>query len=337
MRLDKENTPTRWGIIAPGRIAHRFAQAFESITDGTLCAVASRNPQRTNEFANQYNIPKRYHSYQDLLTDDSIDAVYIANPHRYHCDIASKAIQAGKSVLCEKPLTVNRAQSEYLFELASKHQVFIMEALWSRFLPIWQQVKRWVDDGEIGELRGIQSTFGFKAERNVEDRLFNLELAGGALLDTGVYNIALTDFVIGCSPTKIESDVLVGDTGVDEECSVTLHYENALGASIQSSFTCGFLRNLDNTFEIVGSEGNIVVAHNFWEAEQATLQKASDSQQNVHIPYRTNGFEYQIDEVHQCLRNNRLSSQNVSPKVTLRNMAVMDEILNQAGVEYPFL
>lgn len=330
----RDRLTVRWGIIAPGRIAHRFAAAFEIIDSGILQGVASRNRERLAEFANTYSIPTRYDDYQSLLDDQEIDAVYIATPHSFHYDIAKQAILAGKAVLCEKPLTVNAAQSADLFQLAEQHNVFLMEAMWSRFLPAWQQVQRWLTDGNIGEVQTMHSTFGFdfKAHTDEKDRLFNLELAGGSLLDTGVYNIALTGYIMDSSPDKIEAKVIKGATGVDEECQVTLSY-----GETTSHFTCSLLRKLPNQFEIVGSKGRIIVSDNFWEAQLATLIPHGSEEVSCSQPFAKNGFEYQIEEVHQCLSGNRITSANVSPDVTLRTMRVMDHILEKAGITFPFL
>ncbi|WP_264875985.1 Gfo/Idh/MocA family protein [Vibrio agarivorans] len=322
----------RWGIIGPGRIAHRFAGAFSAIDDGELYAVASRNKERLAAFADQFGIPHRYTDYESILADPNVDAIYIATPHRFHFELAKQALESGKAVLCEKPLTVNGAQSQALFEIAKQNDAFLMEALWSRFLPAWQQIKQWLNDGVIGEVVSMHSSFGFKAERNVDDRLFNLELAGGALLDTGVYNIAMSDFVMGQAPDTIQSDVLVGATGVDERCTVTLSF-----GDVRSEFTCSFLEALPNEFRVVGSDGQVIAKSNFWELDSVQLTKKDGSEQCFSFPHLSNGFEYQVMEVHRCLHAGKRASDNVSPEFTIRNMAVMDAILAQAGVRYPFL
>ncbi|USD67946.1 Gfo/Idh/MocA family oxidoreductase [Vibrio sp. SCSIO 43136] len=321
----------RWGIIAPGRIANRFAQGFADIGDGYLQGVASRDKRRAEEFANQYQIPTVFEDYQTLIESPEIDAIYIASPHRYHFDTVKACLNHKKAVLCEKPLTVTAKQSEALFSLANEQQTFLMEALWTRFLPIWQQVKAWVSDGEIGELVTLNSSFGFKPPKDETDRLFSLDLAGGAMLDTGVYCIALSQFIIEKEPVNVHSSVVVGDTGVDEKCSVLLDY-----GQITSQFTCTFLAELENRFEIHGTEGKIVVDGCFWDASKATLSKINQTPITKHLPQRASGFEYQVDEVHQCLIEGQTTSDNMSPTATINTMKVMDTILENAGVRYPF-
>jgi len=188
---------TRWGIIGPGRIAHTFAKAAAVVDGAVLHAVASRDADRSRQFAGQYQIPRVYDSYEALAADPEVDAVYIATPHRYHREQALLCLEAGKAVLCEKPLTVNAAETRALIDLAHKKQVFLMEALWSRYLPIYSHVRDWLDSGLIGDVELIQSTLGFAMTRDPNDRLLKHELAGGALLDLGVYNIAMSQWVQG--------------------------------------------------------------------------------------------------------------------------------------------
>ncbi|MDV7103306.1 Gfo/Idh/MocA family oxidoreductase [Vibrio sp. TH_r3] len=321
-----------WGIIAPGRIAHRFAQGFSAIEDGKLFAVASRNTERAQSFAQQYDIDYVMDSYEELIQHPDIDVIYIANPHRYHHETVKQCLMAGKAVLCEKPLTVTAQQSIELFELARTQEVFLMEAVWSRFLPCWVQVKQWLNEDLIGDIRLLQSNFGFQPKKDSTDRLFDLNLAGGALLDTGIYNIALSEFVLGRQPSNVQSAVLIGETGVDERCSVTMDY-----GEVTSQFTCTFLSCLDNEFHIVGEKGTIIVAGNFWDAKKATLKTNVGEVLVCDKPHRASGFEYQVEEVHRCLKNKQLFSTNMTPEITIANMQIMDKILHEAGIVFPFV
>ncbi len=205
-----------WGVIGPGRIAHNFGKALPALPHSCLAAVASRSPERALAFADLYQGDTTFIDYDDLLADTLVDAVYIATPDIFHFDLINQCNLAGKPVLCEKPLTVTAAQAAELHTLAHDHQVFLMEALWSKFLPAWQQVRRWLDEERIGKLQFIQSSFGFPVERNPEDRLLNLDLAGGVQLDMGTYNVAMSQFVMGRDPVRVICDGLVGETGVDE-------------------------------------------------------------------------------------------------------------------------
>lgn len=322
---------TRWGVIAPGRIAHRFAQGFSDRSDGSITAVASRDKNRAHQFAEQFAIPKIYDNYQSLIEDDQIDAIYISSPHRFHFETAKQGLKAGKAVLCEKPLTVTAPQATQLATIAKQNNCFLMEALWSRFLPTWQNVKQWVDCGEIGNIQLLYSTFGFNVEKNEQDRLFNLELAGGSLLDTGIYCLSMSQFILNREPQSVHSAVQVGTTGVDERCSVLLDY-----GDITSQFTCTFLTPLDNQFIIIGEKGKITVDANFWDATRATLAYQDGSEKVINIPHRASGFEYQVDEVHACLAQDQTESTIMSTQQTIATMQIMDQILENAGVYYPF-
>jgi predicted dehydrogenase len=326
-----EDGPLRWGILAPGNIANRFAQAFEVVEHGVLFGVASRELSRAEEFAKQYNIPNTYDSYQALIDSDDIDVVYIASPHRFHFQLIKSCLLAGKPVLCEKPLCVTAKEAAELIELSKKTKTFLMEALWTRCLPVWHEVKKWIDDGRIGDVVTMQSSFGFVFPDDPNNRLYNLNLAGGALLDTGIYNIAMSDFVMQKAPLAVHSAVEKSVTDVDKRTTGLLDYGSAT-----SSFTCTLVSELSNSFAIYGTQGSIVVDANFWEGQGAQLNPLGGDSLVSDLPYRKNGFEYQIDEVHKCLQTGKLESPNVSHEFTLRTAKIMDKILTDGGVDYPF-
>ena len=259
--------PFRWGVLAPGRIAQRFAQALETVKGARLHAVASRSPERGQAFAQRYRASVHYDSYEALAHDPEVDAVYIASPHRFHHGQARLCLEAGKPVLVEKPFTVNASQAADLIALARGKGLFLMEALWSRFLPVYRRVREWLDDGAIGTIHLISSTFCFQAEPDLSDRKFNHELAGGALLDLGVYNITLSQWVTGENPSAIGALARIGATGVDELTAVTLAYPQ----NVVSQFTCGFLFDAANDFLIYGTKGHIRVQAKFWESTRAIL------------------------------------------------------------------
>lgn len=322
----------KWGIIAPGRIARNFAQGIEAIDNATLYAVASSDISRAKAFAETFgDAEKLYDNYDELIADPEVDAIYIANPHRYHYDCVERCLKAGKPVLCEKPLTVTAAETERLLTLAKTESVFLMEALWSRFLPVWQQVKKWLDDELIGEVKVISSTFGFNIPRNAEDRLLNLNSAGGVLLDMGIYNVAMSQFVMGRDPCKVLADGIVGETGVDERSSALLNYGGPV-----SMFTSNFQAQTANDMTISGTKGSIIVDSEFWAARSATLTIHDGEVTTIEEPFRASGFEYQIEEAMRCIRAGKLQSDIIPWKDTLGNMRTMDEMLTQIGVNYPF-
>jgi predicted dehydrogenase len=321
----------RWGIIAPGRIAHQFAQSLSVVPDGELVAVASRSLSRGAEFARRYNALKTYQDYQDLLHDPAVDGVYIASPHRFHFEQAMMALEARKPVLCEKPLTVNHAEAAALTHKASESSVFLMEGLWSRFLPFYQDIQRRIQHGEIGELRFINSAFCITVSRDVNERWLNPELAGGALLDMGVYNVAVSQFLMGTDPMDVQASGLIGSSGVDEAVSVILNY----GDGIISSFHASLNLNARNAMRVWGTKGSIEIHPNFWSATRADV-RVGDQVERIEAPFLANGFEYQIMEAQRCIQAGKLEPEAMPHAATLANMRVLDQVRQRIGLKYPF-
>ncbi|MBZ0289460.1 MAG: Gfo/Idh/MocA family oxidoreductase, partial [Anaerolineae bacterium] len=202
----------RWGIIATGRIAGLFAQGLSVIPDAELVAVGSRTQEAADAFADQYNIPRRHASYEALAEDDAVDAIYVATPHPFHKDNTLLGLKNGKAVLTEKPFAINAAQAGEMINYAREKRVFLMEAMWSRFIPAMVRARQLVQQGAIGEPRMITVDFGFRAGWNPQSRVLNPELAGGALLDVGVYCISLASSIFGSQPAHIASMGHLGET-----------------------------------------------------------------------------------------------------------------------------
>jgi predicted dehydrogenase len=321
----------KWGILGPGRIAHQFAYGLKVIDDATLYAVASSNLERAETFANEYGGAKTYNSYEALINDPQVDGIYISTPHRFHFDNILQCLKGGKPVLCEKPLTVNAAETRQLINTARENKVFLMEALWTRYLPIYSVVRQWLDDGAIGEISLMVGTFGFNAPKDKEDRWQNPELAGGTLLDMGVYPIAVSQWVMKAQPKSFVSMAHLGNTGVDELTTVLLKYEN----DVISQFHSSFLSNNVNDFLIYGSKGYIRIHPAFWGATKASLV-ANDQELIISKPLRAGGFEYQTEEAMRCVRAGLLESPGMSHADTLANMELMDSIRAEIGLKYPF-
>jgi predicted dehydrogenase len=320
-----------WGILGPGRIAHQFADGLKVIDDACLYAVASTNLERAKEFANEYGGAKTYNSHEALVNDPEVDGVYIATPHRFHFEKILLCLNAGKPVLCEKPLTVNAAETRQVIKTARENKVFLMEALWTRFLPIYSVVRQWLDDNAIGDISLMSGTFGFNAPKDKDDRWQNPELAGGTLLDMGIYPIAISQWVMKSQPKSFVSMTHLGKTGVDELTTVLLKYENDVISQIHSSF----LGNHVNDFLIYGSKGHIRIHPNFWGSTQATLI-ANNQELTVSRPLRAGGFEYEAEEAMRCIRAGLLESPGMSHADILANMELMDSIRAEIGLKYPF-
>jgi predicted dehydrogenase len=260
-----------------------------------------------------------------------VDGVYIATPHRFHFENVMLCLNAGKPVLCEKPLTVNAAETKKLIETSNKKKVFLMEALWSRYLPIYPVIRKWLDERAIGNISLLVGSFGFNAPKEADDRWQNPELAGGTLLDMGIYPIAISQWVMQKQPKSFKAMAHIGRTGVDELTTVLFKYEN----DVVSQFHSSFLSNNVNDFLIYGSKGYIRIHPAFWATTKATL--ATDGQElTVEKPLRAGGFEYQTEEAMRCIRAGLLESPGMTHADTLANMELMDSIRAEIGLRYPF-
>ena len=311
-----------WGILGPGRIAHTFAQAMQVVDSGEITLVHSSDHDRAMGFAEQFNISNSTNDLDDFLASPNVDAVYIAYPHAMHFDAVVKCLNAGKHVLCEKPLTISLQQAEQVISLAKKHNLFLMEALWSRFLPIWDKARTLVNEKLIGDLVAFSSTFGFKANFDLTDRLFNPALAGGAIWDLGVYPIAMSNFLISGEPETVSAKVTRGDTGVDEHVAAVLNY-----GEVNSEFIVSLRQALENQFIIHGTKGKVVIDEPFWGAEKLTYV-VGEHQEHFIARHEQNGFEYQIRSVNESILQSEVENNHMTWRDTVVVQRVMDHILS---------
>ena len=255
----------RWGIIGPGSIAHNFADALKQSYSGELLAIASRTSSRLEEFGNKYNINQefRFNDYDQLLDDENIDAVYISTPHVFHADLSIKAAGKGKHILCEKPGALNFKQTSEVIEKVREAGVFYKEGFMYRCHPQIPALINLIKNKSIGNVNLISSSFGFDMQKVIPDhRLFNKSLAGGSILDVGLYPVSFSRMVAGVAlgkkfinPTSISAEGKIGDTGVDELASAKLFFENNITADISTSI----MQNMDNNAVIEGENGKIIV------------------------------------------------------------------------------
>lgn len=321
----------KWGIVGAGRISSSFATAVNSLGNAQIAAVASRNLDRAKDFANRYSINKAYGSYDELVMDPEIDVVYIGTPHTEHKENAALCIKHGKSVLCEKPFTLNYKDSSYLVNLAKEHGVFLMEAMWTKFLPVTNVVKGWLKENRIGDVRFLHISFGFQNEFDLTSRLFDPNVAGGALLDVGIYPITYVIHLMGKLPNQISSTAYLGKSGVDEMNVISMRYQEGVIADLSSAVTV----NSGKDAVIIGNKGRIVVP-NFWMAESAQLYDENGNLiDSCSIPHRMNGYEYEAEEVNQCIRDGKLESNVVPLQDTLDIMKIMDDLRAEWGLIYP--
>lgn len=319
----------RWGIIGPGSIAHKFATGLRALDDAQIVAVGSRSQDRADAFADTYDVPNRHASYEALAEDPEVDAVYVATPHPFHKENSILCLKAGKPVLCEKPFTINQYEAREVIEVARSEGVFLMEAMWTRFLPITKQVKAWVTDGAIGEVRMLYADFGFRARLNPKGRLFDLALGGGGLLDIGIYPISYASIIFGTQPATISSQAHIGETGVDEQAAMVFSYDQGQLALI----SCGVRIKTPHEAKILGTDGMITVPQ-FWNGRTAILS-AGGKEEVITLECTGNGYECEAAEVAHCVREGKLESDLMPHDDTLANMQTLDAIREQWGLKYP--
>jgi predicted dehydrogenase len=321
--------PVRWGILGTGNIAKQFARGLAAVPDAALAAVGSRSQAAADAFGTEFKVPRRHASYEALARDPEVDVVYVSTPHPLHRDNSVLCLQAGKAVLCEKPFTINAGEAEEVVAIARAKKRFLMEAMWTRFQPTIVRVKQWLADGAIGEPRIVQADFGFRAGIDPKSRLFDPALGGGALLDVGVYTVAMASLVFGPKPARIDAQAHLGATGIDEQTAMVLGYANG-GLAVLS---CAVRANTPQETRIIGTEGAIHIP-SFWRATKATLTRGSATE-TVEMPFAGNGYNYQAAEVGRCLRAGLTESPAMTLDESLAIMRTMDAVRERIGLRYP--
>ncbi|GAB3465241.1 Gfo/Idh/MocA family oxidoreductase [Massilia terrae] len=322
-------TTVRWGILSTGRIARAFANALKDTPGAVLHAVASRDLASAQAFAQEFGAAKAYGSYQELADDTDVELVYIGTPHTLHARDALMALKAGKGVLCEKAFTVNRREAEEVVALARSKKLFLMEAMWSRFLPALAEVRRIIDSGEIGPARTITADFGFYSEAGPEHRLFNPALGGGALLDLGIYPLSLSAALLG-PVESVRAQAELGPTGVDLQTAFTLKHR---GGGI-SACSCSVAARTPCELTVSGTRGQVRMNTRFHQATSITVTLDDGSSRTIPTPFTGNGYSYEAIEAQRCYLAGLLESPHMTHGETLEQMGVMDEVRRQVGVSY---
>ncbi|MDO6447565.1 Gfo/Idh/MocA family oxidoreductase [Colwellia sp. 1_MG-2023] len=310
----------RWGIVSTGRIAQEFCQDMRFVENGELAAVAARKLEDAKAFANKHGIEKAYQGYQSLFDDAGIDVIYVATPHNFHFQNARDALMAGKSVLCEKPITISSEECQQLSELAQSKGLFLMEAMWTYFLPAIKKAKQWFDEGRIGTLKHIKADFGYLMPFDSESRLYNADLAGGCLLDMGIYPIALSKYFNDYPLENLMVKSHIASTGVEDDI-VILADSGDIKLTLASSFTC----KLPNIAYIIGDAGYIAIP-NFWHANQCSLF-VKDEQIDHFDDHRSSlGFNYEAQAVGEAIQQQQLEHPLMPHKTSFELQQQMEAI-----------
>ncbi|MFP4323767.1 MAG: Gfo/Idh/MocA family protein [Anaerolineales bacterium] len=320
----------RWGILSTGSIAAEFAQGLSVLPDAHLAAVGSRSQDSADAFGARFGIPQRYDSYEALATDPDVDVIYIGTPHPFHYENTMLCLEAGKHVLCEKPFALNAKQAEAMRAKAQERGLFLMEAMWMRFIPATARALELVIAGEIGNVQMVRASFGFNPPYDPQSRLFDPALGGGALLDIGVYPLTFANIFMGPFQT-LTGVATLGSTGVDESLSLSARDHAGAVASLSAS-----LRTyMANDAYIEGDAGRLRIHANFWHSQHLTLTPQGGKPREIPVPMDGNGYNYEAAEVMRCLRAGETESATWPLDTTVNIMRQMDDLRAAWGVRYP--
>ncbi len=322
----------RWGLVGLGNISRKFATGLGVLSDAEVYAVASRSQEKADAFGAEFGAAKCYGSYEDLANDPDVDVVYIGTPHTYHMPNTLLCLNAGKHVLCEKPFAVNRAQAQAMVDCARANNRFLMDAFWTRFFPAMVKLRELLADKVIGDVMLLQVDFGFRLGQILpEHRLFNPELAGGALLDVGVYCVQLASMVYGKQPSEILSQGTLGSTGVDELSATIFKYSDYELATIATSIRL----STPQEARIMGSKG-VIALSNWWQPSEMTVAVSGQEPETLRFNNEGNGFNYEAAAVGNCIRSGLIECDVMPLDETLAIMDTMDRIRDVWGLRYPF-
>lgn len=315
--------PLRWGILGTGKIAHTFASDLQFSDQGIVAAVGSRSPQSADAFAKEFDAPRSYGSYEELVLDDEVDVIYVATPHPMHFANASLALEHGKPVLVEKAFTMSGQEARDLVALARSKNLFLMEAMWTRFLPHVIKLRELVSNGVLGEIVNVEADHGQWFEEDESFRLFAPELGGSALLDLGVYPVSFASMILG-APARVVAMVEPAFTGVDGQVGMLFGYAN--GAQAVLSCTSG-ARTATRAC-ISGTLGRIEIDGDFYAPTSFMLIPRDGERERFDFATQGRGLHYQAEEVARCLQAGLLESEGMPLDESVAIMETIDQVLS---------
>jgi predicted dehydrogenase len=321
--------PIRWGILATGNIARAFVSDLRLMPDAKVTAVGSRSQEAADRFAAAHDVPRAHGSWEALASDPDVDVVYVATPHSAHHAASLACLRAGKAVLCEKPLTLDLAQTEDLVGTARSNAVFLMEAMWMRCFPAIHTICGLIADGAIGEMTAVHADFGMAAPVDTTHRLRARELGGGALLDVGVYPVTFAHLMLG-SPERVEAWSRLTPEGVDENTGMIFGYASGAVAAL----TCSLVGDTPRTAAVTGTHGRIELPRNFYRPTGFTLARGDAEPEYIPTPFDGLGYHFEAAEVHRCLREGLTESPVAPLAETLAVMSTLDTVRARIGVDY---
>ena len=321
------NRNIRWGIIGLGKIANKFATDLASIKNVELVAVASRNIQNANNFAEKHNAKKAYSSYEELAKDSNVDAVYIATPHSFHKEHAILCLQNKKAVLCEKPFAMNLSEVTEMIEAAKENNVLLMEALWSFFLPHFTYVLDLVKSEKFGKLKNLEADFGFHTPYNTDSRLFKKELGGGSLLDIGIYPIFAALATLG-EPDAIDASATFFENGADASCDMVFQYKNAK-ATLKTS-----LLEETPSIAILKFENAIVKLNRQFHQSSSITIIQNNTEEIINFDFKTLGYSFETEHFNSLLRAGEKESNMMTFEFSKNLINTLDKVRGIIGLTY---
>jgi predicted dehydrogenase len=319
----------KWGILAPGKMSAKFTKGLRFLDNVEFYAVGSRDLQRAKQFADEYGFRKYYGSYEELAADEEVDIIYIASPHSSHYENTMLCLKHKKAVICEKAFALNSREVEAMINEAKKQKVFLMEALWPPFQPIYKKTKEVLQGGEPGKILHMDARFGFQAPYNPSDRKFNLSLGGGSLLDIGIYPVIDVLFFMGV-PSQVIAKASFAETGSEDSISIIFGYEDGKTATLYSSFRTAAGIGCD----LLCENGNLFFSRGRDMSQR--LNVTLNGKENVEYSLLPDGMGYQFEaaEVMKCLDEGKLESDVVPLSFSRDLMQTLDRIRQSAGIVF---
>ena len=315
----------RWGIIGTGSIARTFARDLALVAGGEVVAIGSRTSSAATAFAREFGVARAHESYEALVADPDVDVVYVATPHPLHHDNARLALAAGKPALVEKPFTMTAAQARDLVDLARASGLFLMEAMWTRFLPHVVAIREIVSRGELGEIVGVEADHGQWFAADPASRLFAPELGGGALLDLGVYPVSFASMVLG-APSHVSAVATLASTGVDAQTSMLFGYPRGAHAVL----TCTSRARSATRASIVGTEARLDVEGDFYAPSSFDVVRRDGTRTRHEFDTVGRGLHYEAAEVTRCVRDGRLESRAMPLDESVAVIATLEQVLSSS-------
>jgi predicted dehydrogenase len=318
-----------WGIIGAGKIAAKFTEDLLQVTDANLFAVAARSEENARQFAFKFGIPNYYEGYEAMLQNEELEVVYVATPHAFHCEHSLLCIKYGKAVLCEKPFAMNLSEVKTIINAAQQNNVLVMEAMWTAFLPHYNYVQNFLQKKTFGNVIKLEADFGFPADPDPSNRLYNKSLGGGSLLDIGIYPVFVALSTLG-KPAHIKAEATFTKTGVDAACNIIFEYNKGVTAILKSTF----LEETPTTAIFYCENGTVKINSRFHEPSNVTLIDVHGNEKFIEFSRKTNGYSFEAEHMNLLLKSGRKESPVMDFNMSYNLMHLLDKIRAEIGLSY---